>query len=530
MMEKAKKILKKFSNEKFQFKLLFWFLVLQPFLDCFLLYSEEVISFFHFSPTTIIRLLFISLLSLIIFFADKSKKSKIIMVIYGIVMLIYTILHHIYCSGLNIVNYNEFVYNTTTELFYILRMMLPIAMIYLGFQIKYTKEEFIKVVTRTITVVSCIIIALNITKISLASYGGGQISGNIFDWFFSIGKYGPQNLASKGWFNSANQISGLFMLLLPFAVYDLFDKFTYKKVFSISASVIAMTMLGTRVATYGWLLIIIMIVIIDLYMILIHKHKIKKESYITVLIISIVGLVLGFFAPVVSSEMVEVYNQNDSQAESSIDKIYELSQRLKTEDLSEKERKKLIKDYDCILINGDLEIDCLVEKLSIAPAYYKEIYPVKDHEDFWAHFMFEIPLAEKMGQRNIQSIIAKDIDSNQKQNLTPLLGYGYSRFINAYLYPENDYYVHYLTIGTAGVILLLCVYPIVALASALYMLIKRKFNFLNLLLCAAILETIAVSYVTGHIMDELIVSLFLGFITGFLLKRMKEINNEKNKY
>ena len=68
---------------------------------------------------------------------------------------------------------------------------------------------------------------------------------------------------------------------------------------------------------------------------------------------------------------------------------------------------------------------------------------------------------------------------------------------------------------------------IISLGSLLYMLIKRRFNFLNILLAIVILEVLAISYVTGHIVDELIVSIFLGFISGYLLKRMEEVKNEK---
>jgi hypothetical protein len=144
--------------------------------------------------------------------------------------------------------------------------------------------------------------------------------------------------------------------------------------------------------------------------------------------------------------------------------------------------------------------------------------------------MLEVPLEQKYGQRNIQQLISNDINKNQKGKYTSLLGLGYSRFISTQLYPEHDYFVHYLTIGVIGIILLVAIYPIIAISSIIYILIKRKFNFLNILLCAVILEINVLSYVTGHIMDELIVTLFLGFISGFLLKRMGEIKYEKAKY
>lgn len=526
----TKKIIKKITNDRFQYSLLLWFLILQPFLDCHLLYSEKVIALFGFSPTTIIRLVFIACLALLVFLCDKSKKNKIILISYGILIAIYTVIHHICCSGLTINNYPSFLYSTATEFLYMLRMLLPVGVMYLGYQIKYKKEDFIRLICNTTAIMSIIIILLNLTKTSSASYGGGLIEGNILDWFFSIGRYGPESLASKGWFNSANQISGLYMLLLPFVIYDLFDKFELKKLLNIVVAVISMTMIGTRVATYGWILVVAMIIIIDIYMMLIHKHKFRKSSYISTLLVIIFGLFLGHYAPIVSSEMVDVYNASDDAASATIEEIAVLSEQIVNDELSNKEKKEVLKKNKCLKSNGEMKIECLVNKLSISPTFYNEIYPVKDHADFWKYFMFDVPAHKKYGQRKIQYLISQDVYKEQKQSLTPVLGLGYSRFTNAYLYPEHDYYVHYLTIGIIGILLLVVIYPMLAIVSLIYMLIKRKFNFLNIILCAAILETTLISMLTGHIMDELIVSLFIGFISGFLLKRMKEINNEKTNY
>ena len=524
-----KKIAKQLKKDDVQFKLMFWFLVLQPFLDCFLLYSDEIISIFKFSPTTLIRLFFIGFLGLIVFTKDKSKKNKIIIISYMIFIGIYTIIHHIYTSGLNIVGYDEFYYSVTTEFLYILRMLLPIGILYMSYQIKFKKEDFIRVVKYTLAVVSFIIIALNIFEKSLSSYSGGwgYILGNIFDWF--SGNYEEYNLSSKGWFNSANQISGLFMLLFPFAVYDLFDNFDYKKLINITASIIAMIMLGTRVSVYGWILVLILIIAIDIFMIIFYKHKFRKKTYISSLIVLSFGLFLVNYAPIYSEDMQEIFNENDRKADNIIKETVYYSKKIKNNELDEKEKKEVLKTYRCLHENGDYETSCLVTLQSIGPAFYKTIYPVDEHEDFWLYFLLEVPIEQRFGQRNIQKIIASDINNNQKDKFTPILGLGYSRFIRVGLYPEHDFYVHSLTIGIVGIILLILIYPVISVASLIYMLIKKKFNFLNLLLSAVILEVCALSYVTGHIMDELIVTLFLGFISGFLLKRTFETNNEITK-
>lgn len=522
-----KKLTKKLKKDDIQFKMMFWFLVLQPFLDCFLLYTDEVITIFKFSPTTLLRLFFVGFLGLIVFITDNSKKNKIILITYAVLIGIYTIIHHLYTSTLNIVGYDEFYYKVTTEFLYVLRMLLPVGIMYLSYKIKFKKEDFMKLIVYTLAITSFVIITLNIAERSLASYGGGYIYGNIFDWF--IGSFKPDALASKGWFNSANQISGLFMILLPFAVYDLFDEFNYKKIINIALSITSMTMLGTRVSVYGWILVILLIMAIDIYMIIVCKHHLRKKTYISTIIITILGLILVHYAPIYSEDMQDKFNSIDQESDKFIRETVEYSKQIKNNELTEEKKQEVLKKYTCLNENGDYETTCLVSLLAIAPAFYEEIYPVTEHEEFWLYFMLEVPIEQRYGQRNIQKLIANDIKKNYKETFTSVLGFGYSRFISSGLYPEHDYYVHSLTIGIIGMILLIFIYPLISIGSLVYMLIKRKFNFLNILLSAVILEICALSYVTGHIMDELIVSLFIGFISGFLLKRMVEVSNGKNK-
>ena len=213
-------------DENLQKKLLFIFLILQPIFDCYLLYTDKVISIFHFSPTTIIRLFFIAILGIFVLCGDTSKKNKILLFIYGVIVFVYTIMHHIVCSGIDIVSFSNFNYSIMSELLYILRMLLPIGIIYLTFKIKFEKEDFLKVINITALLIAIIIIISNLFKISLASYGEGTISGNIFDWFINKGKFSSMTLASKGWFNSANpnyyNYQSYFYLYRRFSKYFLY--------------------------------------------------------------------------------------------------------------------------------------------------------------------------------------------------------------------------------------------------------------------------------------------------------------------
>ena len=57
---------------------------------------------------------------------------------------------------------------------------------------------------------------------------------------------------------------------------------------------------------------------------------------------------------------------------------------------------------------------------------------------------------------------------------------------------------------------------------------RKNFNFYNVMLLASLFLPIAVSFLSGHVVDELIVSLYIGFIAAIILKNIKPNINQKN--
>lgn len=485
--------MKRLTDERFLKKILLIFLCIQPILDCYILYTDEVINFFHFSPTTILRMLIIAFLFCSLFFNKENKKNRKIIYIYGGLIIIYTILHHLITSGVDNSGYPTFSYSIITELFYIIRMLLPIVIIYLTYLLKPTKDEFIKLFLIVGLITSGIIVCSNILEISLASYGGGTIKGNIFDWFFS-NKYGSQDLASKGWFNSANQISGLMFILLPICVYSLFDKITKPRVITIILLVISMIMLGTRVASYGWLLIFIMMIILYLFFALIMKNiKFEWKKFLIIFLIMIFGIFLMLNAPIVSS--------NIDHHESTEEEL----QKMRDENVP------TIKMLGYIGMNEE---------------YYKEIYPYKDHKDFWQYVLDDVAPTRRVGNRNSQQLVTNDVAKTYEDFPRSLFGLGYSRFINAKLYLEKDFVVHFYTIGIIGIVLLIFPYVFIAIYGLFKSIKNKKFNLFIVTVLAILVLPLGVSYFSGHIVDELIISLYLGFIGGYILCECKEASED----
>lgn len=476
-------------------KILLIFLAIQPILDCYLLYTDEVINFFHFSPTTIIRMIMIAFLFILIIFNKYYKENRKYIYIYGGLVIIYTIFHHFIASGINNSEYKIFNYSVVTELFYIIRMLLPIAIIYITYNLKPTKDEFIKLFLVVSAITSGIIILLNIFNVALASYGGGTIKGNLFDWFFNI-VYTPRDLASKGWFNSANQISGLMFILFPICIYSLFDKITKPRIIITLAILLSMIMLGTRVASYGWILLALMMIIFYLFFCFAIKNsKFELKKIVAALFIAVFGFLIMNWAPIVNTG--EGFKLDEEKIKT-----------LKAE-------KASIKD--------------MLGYIGINELYYQDIYPYGEHKDFWEYVVNDVSPVDRVGNRNVQSLITYDVGATYENIPNALFGLGYSRFINAYLYLEKDFVVHFYTIGIFGIILFLIPYIVIAIYCFIKTIKCKKFNMFIATMLAMLILPLGVSYFSGHIVDELIISLYLGFIAGFVLQFVREEKiNEKN--
>ncbi len=485
-------MISKLKDNRILKKILLIFLAIQPILDCYLLYTDEVINFFRFSPTTIIRMLIIAFLFVLIFFNKDYKENRKYIYIYGGIILLYSFLHHFISSGIDNSGYKIFNYSIITELFYIVRMLLPIAVIYITYNLKPTKDEFIKLFLVVSAISSLIIIVLNVFNISLASYGGGTIKGNIFDWFFND-SYSPRDLASKGWFNSANQISGLMFILFPVCIYSIFDKITKPRIITALMVLLSMVMLGTRVASYGWFLIIIMMIVFYLFFCFILKNlKFDLKKLGAVLMVFVCGLAIMVWAPIVNTGDSEPLDEEEIK-------------NLEDEKVSVKEKL------------GYLRINQL---------YFNEVYPYEEHKEFWKYIVTDVPAVDIVGNRNVQVLITRDVGKTYENIPNALFGLGYSRFINAYLYLEKDFIVHFYTIGIFGIILFLFPYILIGIYAFCKTIKNKKFNLFMATLIAILILPLGVSYFSGHIVDELIISLYLGFIGGYILCESKEARDD----
>ena len=151
------------------------------------------------------------------------------------------------------------------ELFYEARMLIPLVIMYIGFNIKIKKSSLISIIKWLSILISGSIVLTNILVFSLGSYTNEFISANIFSWFTT--NYSYMNLASKSFFYMANPISVILLLITPIIFYAVIKN----KINSIYLYIqlFAMFILGTKTTSYGFIIISIISLFIYLYFVII---------------------------------------------------------------------------------------------------------------------------------------------------------------------------------------------------------------------------------------------------------------------
>lgn len=475
------------------------FIIIQPIIDMAPLFENPKYQVLGFTIPTLVRCGFIGILTLISLKYVNKKNYKFLF-IYLITLIIYTIFHHQIVSSSSMNVPDNYLYSITQELFYIIRMILPISIIYFTSVSDIDYQKFIRPIIISSAIIGTVIFIGNTFCISYVSYGNSHTVVNWIYWFIGdLSKYSFEELTSKGWFYMANQVSGLAMFLLPFNLYELIMNKTKLSTYSTLVLIISMIMLGTRTAAYGWIAIVIFTIIVYLYLKKIKKNpQLEQTNLKRVIIISFIGLIFLTVSPITQRSYGYELGDTDSLA-----------------------KRPQIIDYN------DLEevytyIEDSYSVYTIQEAYIFNIYNYKFDPQFW-YDIFDYSLKNGVVEnREMQTLISGRIDEINHHALKyQLFGYSFSRMRNASLYMEHDFIAQKFTMGYLGLFLLIGPY-IAIMFLVVFKIIKRfhqKINFLDVLFIMSICVIIGVSILTGHIFDELFVTIYIGFVCGFFLKK-----------
>lgn len=485
-------------------RLLIAFLVIQPILDFYMLYTNQAIQIFSFSIPTIIRLLFVFVALIYVIYKSKYNKKYFWIFGYLILIIIYLILHLT-----NALNFNEkiggnFKFSYSTELFYFIRLFIPILLVYITYNLNITENKFRRAILIVSLIFSLEIVGTNILGVSLTSYGGNnKIDGTFFSWF-TDNAFSFEQLASKGFFYMANQISAVLMLLLPINIYFAIESNERKFKISSVIMAISMMMLGTRIAAYGWLLMFITVPILYFLIKLFNREKIRINIYNCVsYILSFIILIIIFAnSPLIlKRDSFQLYSEIEEQGLNE-----NIKEELKSIDESnDEETQAFIEDYSI--------------KYSIPEIYVKKLYPYNKDSEFWINTI-KMPYSERGGNRNLQELITKRVYSLNDNKYDKYFGMGYSRFRNAQVYIEKDFEVHFFTMGILGIILFFLPYIIIPTLYVFKAIKNKKINSFIATLCLTVYAVIGCSYFSGHCLDELLITIYLGVICGLIFKEM----------
>ncbi len=511
-------MINKSITNKMKYYLLILFVVIQPILDIHYLYTEKVVNTIGFSPSTIIRIIIIGILGILTILTLKDKKAWIIAGIYLGLVGIYTAMHLLNARDFYTLVPNDLNYSVVGELFYIIRMLIPMAVIFVTMTTEISTKDYEKAIKIILLLISVSIVISNIFKFSLTSYGKEMISGNIFDWFNQgYSQYNYLKLASRGPFNSANQLSALLCLLLP----TMFGIYTYDKskinLATILLTILSMIMIGTKVALYG----AIIVVIVYVAMLLIAK-LLKQDILIDKKILAVIGLstllIAGLYAksPSINRGAVESgYKANTEKEE-----VKEDGTQDKKEDIKKEIKKEGKKDNESIpMKQGMVEyVENNFIDAKIKYDFITQCYPYQYDPEFWIEIM-ELPVSQRTDYRFLELKMhqrVKDINDNPKDDW---LGIGFTRTEHLFTL-ERDFVYQYYSLGLIGVILFLGPYVLITLGCLIKIIaeIKQKFNVKHAMVCFGTLFILAVSVYSGNIMDALTITIILAFNLAKLVK------------
>ena len=332
------KIKQKIINKEVIQKILMLFLIIQPLLDLYFLYDENIVSFFGFSPSTIIRILIIGILAILFFIVMKKGTELKLYIIYFVLVIIYAIFHHL--NALNFTNYYDgydFGYNLISELFYLIRMLMPLGLIVISSHFKFSNRKIEIIVSLLIFIICSSIIVTNLLEISTGSYSKEIIKGNILCWFQADRcNLNYMDLASKSFFHDPNRLSALLVLITPIMFYIMMINPSIKNKLLLLINLIGMYMLGTKVSTYGFLIIAALSFCLYIFFCFIKKElKYKHSSGFFLLLIIIISITVLPVSPAINrtfvdQEVINNYNNNqDGTLTVNEEKMHEVKEQIK---------------------------------------------------------------------------------------------------------------------------------------------------------------------------------------------------------
>lgn len=493
-------------------KFIFYFILLQPFLDLYWFYNGKLANILPFTLPTIIRILAVA----IIFFMFFSKKynwqklgQNLWLIAYLAILVLYSIIHLLHVRNFASVNPSNYGYSVVSEIFYLIRMSLPLAIIYFTKEVDFSQTDLRLVIEWLSGLFSGTIVISNLFVISLRSYETGFISANIFEWFVNP-NIGYSHMASKGFFNFTNMVAAVLFMLLPLMIYYLFEQFNWKIATLTSIQALAMIELGTKISTFGLIIgIVVGIMVYAIHCYLLKNIKPNNKAIMCALAIELMSLAILPFGPT-----IQRYNYEIKLAQES-DRDLTNQKRALAAGLKKYPTGQARKDFLRSYIKENYQAYALNKKFVL------KSYPYQYDPEFWLVIMKE-PGQMRMQNRHLEKAMLERIVNYNNNKLDKWLGISYTRQAKIFTL-ERDFISQIYSLGIIGTILFIGPY-VVILLYAIYEWLKNKRvrTYLISSLILAICFVLAAAYSSGNVMDFLTATLILAFVEGNLLIQIRQ--------
>jgi hypothetical protein len=495
----------------------FIFVILQPFLDIFWLYQPPIATFLGMSPATLIRLVFIAVIGVLYLLSLRNKKELWFYGGYLLLLGVYFIFHQRNAMAFHSLVPGNFGYSTFGELFYIVRMLVPLFMIVVAARTEYTDNQFEHIINWLTIFFSGSIVLTNVLRISLGSYlrnwGTGnifqqyphqRITGTIFDWFRPSQTMDFYGMASKGFFNHANTTGAILVLLTPLVFYVVVKNFNWKNSILMGVHLLACQELGTKAAGYGVMLALAAYILVYLFFAFVKK-EVHFNKYLALFFVVALFATYGLsrFAPSVNRQASEEVVEKEMKP-------------------TKKKTKHLAKQLDQITKTGTRKqqikfINKYRDQFGLNKGFVTKTYPAKYDPQFWLGVM-HWPAYSRMNYRYLQMQIWRRVSAINNNSKDKLFGFGYIRLNNMGLI-ERDFVSQYYAIGAVGMLLLVAPYILLILFLGLRMLFRFRdlFTLKNVTLIMGVIMAFAISLYAGYVLDYLTATILVGFFLGQLV-------------
>ena len=478
-----------------------------PFLDMLRTTAFKDIELFGITLIELVNILLIGL-ALILTLTKVKLKEIIKLGIYLLLVGVYIYLHY-----QNIIKFDTNIFpdanfNFITETFYILRVyVLPLMLLYVLLNNKdiFNKEYYFKIIKWVIGIISFSIIVLNILKLSYISYGEGNkhILYNMFDYFLYQGDY--KQLASRGFFDSANELSAILFMLMPVNIYLLYKEGKKFNVVLFVSQFLAMILLGTRTAAFGGAIISVAALVCYFIVTYMKKEKLNNWFITTLTICALVCTSYMCISPFMFGRL------NDGNYSFAV------------------QNQKAYDDLESI---DEEDIDALIHKYQseyLINEYFLEMYPVKGDKEFWLNCAKRDKALNNDNRRMKTDILNRIMERNDNPN-DKLFGLGYTlNFIDL----ERDYYYQYYLFGIIGLLLFIFPYFYLLIKNIVIALknFKKNLSFKTLLCFMSPMLGLLIAYYSGHVFGwvspMMYLVMFMGLLTFVVYENSKEGKNEK---